>query len=83
MPPGFVAEELPPEALLESPFGRLRIACTTPSNALTCEGEMKLSASRIAAKDYPAFRDWLLKVDQAFSRKIIARRPVDGQSAQR
>ena len=45
---------------------------------------MKLSASRVTAKDYPAFREWLSKVDQAFSRKITARRAgAGGQSARR
>ena len=84
MPTGYVAEELPAEVLLGSPFGQLRIHCTTPAQVLTCDGEMKLTASRVSAKDYPAFREWLSKVDQAFSRKITARRAsAGGESAQR
>ena len=83
LPAGYLPVELPPEAVLESPFGRLRIACATPAGVLTCDGEMKLTTGRIAAKDYPAFREWLSKVDQAFSRKISVRQNTGPQSATR
>jgi len=84
VPAGYVAEDLPAEVVLASQFGQLKIHCTTPANVLTCDGEMKLTASRVSAKDYPAFREWLSKVDQAFSRKITVRRSAEtGQSAQR
>ncbi len=83
MPVGYVADELPGEVVLGSPFGQLKIFCTTPAGLLTCDGEMKMSTARVSARDYPAFREWLSKVDQAFSRKITARRPAAGQSAER
>ncbi|MBS1153074.1 MAG: hypothetical protein H6Q89_4772, partial [Myxococcaceae bacterium] len=84
MPTGYAAVDLPAEVVLPSPFGQLKIFCTTPAGVLTCDGEMKLSASRVTAKDYPAFREWLSKVDQAFSRKITARRATAaGETAQR
>ena len=81
---GFAPEEMPTHIELPSPFGALKIHCGTPAGVLTCDGEMKLTASRVSAKDYPAFREWLSKVDQAFSRKITARRATaGGESAQR
>jgi hypothetical protein len=73
---------MPSDIALPSPFGALKIHCATPGGVLTCDGEMKLSASRVSAKDYPAFREWLGKVDQAFSRKVTVRR-AGGQSASR
>jgi hypothetical protein len=83
LPLGYLPIELPPEAVIESPFGRMRIFCATPGGVLTCDGEMRLSAARVSAKDYPAFREWLSKVDQAFSRKISVRKGSGDQSAQR
>ena len=84
LPAGYVPEELPPEVKLGSAFGQLKIHCTAPGGVLTCDGEMKMTVSRISVKDYPAFREWLGRVDQAFSRKIAVRRGTAGdQSAGR
>ncbi len=81
-PAGWTAGELPGELVEESPFGRLRIAARWLDGKLLVEGEMALTRARITAKEYPAFRAWLLKVDQAFSRKLTVVKE-GGQTARR
>lgn len=54
----------------ESPFGHLKMDCKEDGPKLLCEGELAMSATRIKAADYPKFRAFLGRVDQAFSRKI-------------
>ncbi len=61
----------PPDVALESPFGALTVRYRKESDhALVVEGSIALTAPRIAAKDYPAFRTFLDRVDLAFSRSI-------------
>ncbi len=72
LPPNWTVAELPPEVLEESPFGSLRIAVARDGAKVRVTGKLVMSAARIAAKDYGAFRSWLLRVDQAFSRKLVA-----------
>lgn len=71
LPPTWVAAELPPKQVEASDFGTLTIEATMKDGRLRVTGEMTLSSARITAKDYPKFREWLLKVDQAFSRKLV------------
>jgi len=40
-----------------------------------------MSSARISAKEYPAFRAWLMRVDQAFSRKLVVERPANKQGS--
>jgi len=44
-------------------------------------GEMIISKARISVDRYAAFREWLLKVDQSFSRKLTAQ--AGGRTASR
>jgi hypothetical protein len=65
---GFVT---PPDVSLESPFGALVVHYRVePDHALLVEGRLALTAPRISARDYPAFRSFLARVDQAFSRPV-------------
>jgi hypothetical protein len=81
LPPGWTLPELPDDAVEESPFGSLRIVTRRVDGGVRVEGVMVLKTSRIPAKDYPAFRAWLMRVDQAFSRKLVAQQ--GGPSAAR
>jgi hypothetical protein len=72
LPPGYGAE-LPPDLEEQTPFGRLRLACRMDGAALLCEGEVALTVARVKADDYPAFRDFLGRVDRAFGRKVLLR----------
>ena len=81
LPPSWVVNELPPEQLEESPFGSLRINAVRDGAKLKVTGRLVLSRARIGKAEYPAFRAWLLKVDQAFSRKLVVQ--AGGQTASR
>ncbi|MEW5742883.1 MAG: DUF3857 domain-containing protein [Myxococcota bacterium] len=81
LPAGWTAPEVPPDAVEESPFGSLRIVTRRVEGGVRVEGVMVMKTPRIAAKDYPAFRAWLMSVDQAFSRKLVVQQ--GGESARR
>jgi hypothetical protein len=70
LPSGMAASALPPEAKEESPFGRYALACGQDGAKISCEGTVAVSVDRVKASDYPAFRAFLGRLDQAFGRKI-------------
>ncbi|MDP2274208.1 MAG: DUF3857 domain-containing protein [Archangium sp.] len=79
LPANWNVPEVPPEVFEESPFGSLRITALKKDGKLKVSGKLVMSRARISAKEYPEFRSWLLKVDQAFSRKLVAQQ--GGQTA--
>lgn len=81
LPANWTVPELPPEVFEESPFGSLRIGVAKKDGKLKVSGRLVMSRARISAKEYQDFRTWLLKVDQAFSRKLVAQQ--GGQTAAR
>jgi hypothetical protein len=82
LPGGYVAEALPEDVEDRSRFGRMKLSVRVEAGMVVVRGEIALEAARIAPGDYPAFRAWLGKVDQTFSRKLTARQQ-GGQSASR
>jgi tetratricopeptide (TPR) repeat protein len=74
LPEGYTATELPAAVDEETPFGRLRLSHRVEDGVLLSDGEVSLTVARVAAADYPAFRAFLLRVDQALSRRVSARR---------
>lgn len=82
LPPGYVPDALPPDFEERSPFGRAKLTAAVEDGRLIVRGEVALETARITPKEYPAFRGWLAKVDQAFSRKLSVRQQ-GGQSAER
>ena len=82
LPAGFSLAEAPPDSVETSPFGSLKIRVKKlEGNKLLVEGEMVMSKARIHASEYPEFRAWLMRVDQAYSKKLVVQR--GGQSASR
>ncbi len=81
LPANWSVPELPPEVVEDSPFGTLRIAVEKKDGKLKVTGRLVMSRARITAKEYPDFRAWLMRVDQAFSRKLVAQQ--GGQTASR
>ncbi len=79
LPANWSVAELPPEVVEASPFGTLRITAEKKDGKVKMSGRLVMSRARIAAKDYPEFRAWLMRVDQAFSRKLVAQQ--GGQTA--
>jgi hypothetical protein len=50
---------------------------------LVCRGELVFTRDRISASEYPAFRAFVARVDQAFARKVLVRAPRKTASPQR
>ena len=48
---------------------------------LVCTSEVVLSVARVKASDYPAFRAFLGRMDQAFARKVVLEGPPAGSGA--
>jgi tetratricopeptide (TPR) repeat protein len=71
LPAGYQVREMPPEVNETTPFGSLRMAHRMERGKLVSEGELVISTARVSAKDYPAFRAFLGRVDQAFARKVV------------
>ena len=76
LPQGYSVAELPPAHQEETPFGRVRLGFRQEGNQLICDGEVALTAARVKADDYAAFRSFLGRVDQAFARKVTLRGPA-------
>ncbi|MBX7100541.1 MAG: DUF3857 domain-containing protein [Myxococcaceae bacterium] len=83
-PAGWVVGEVPAPLDLTSPFGRFTLTAKAgPDGKLHADGELAFTQPRVSAKDYPAFRAWLLEVDQAFGRKLVLQKQGGGQTASR
>lgn len=75
LPAGWSMTEVPADSVETSPFGSLTIKVKKlEGNKLLVEGEMVMSKARITAKEYPAFRSWLMRVDQAYAKKLVVQR---------
>ena len=70
LPPGFTPGALPPDVEETSPFGHLKLSHSVENGKILFEGEVALTQARIRAEDYPAFRAFLGRLDQSFSRKF-------------
>ncbi|WNG24156.1 DUF3857 domain-containing protein [Cystobacter fuscus] len=76
LPAGYSVAELPPTLQEETPFGRVRLTYKQEGQQLVCDGEVALTSARVKADDYAAFRAFLGRVDQGFSRKVTLRGPA-------
>lgn len=81
LPAGWTVPEWPADVEETSKWGTLRMVFRRIDAGVRVEGVMVLSQPRVAAAEYPAFRAWLMSVDQAFSRKVVAQQ--GGPSARR
>lgn len=70
-PSGWKLSALPEPTVDPSPFGTLRITATREGETLVVTGTLVMGKPFIEPKDYPAFRAWLMQVDQSFSRKLL------------
>lgn len=69
-PAGYVAQTVPEDFEEVTPFGRASLEVRVEGGRPLVTGEMVMAKARISADEYPKFRAWLLRVDQAFSRKL-------------
>jgi hypothetical protein len=70
LPKGMGPSDLPPAVHEETPFGHFALACSEKDGGISCQAEITLTVDRVTPKDYPAFRAFLGRIDQAFGRKI-------------
>jgi len=70
LPAGWGPSEVPEPVTLDGPFGALEIRYRTEGGALVAEGRVAFQAARVAAADYPAFRDFVSRVDRAMARTV-------------
>lgn len=73
LPKGFTAASLPPDLRDETPYGSLVMTFQMRDGKLLCDGTLKFPNARIKASDYPVFRGFVQRVDEAFSRKVVVR----------
>jgi len=66
--PGWKVEE-------HSPFGEFSMSVESEEGKVTLRCTWKLTAKRVEPKDYPAFRAWLLKVEQIQNRRLSLKKP--------
>jgi tetratricopeptide (TPR) repeat protein/transglutaminase-like putative cysteine protease len=71
LPEGFVPASLPAPVEEEGPFGRVRVVYRHEGGKLLAEGEVVLAKPRIAPAEYPAFREFLGRVDRALKRRVV------------
>ncbi len=82
LPAGYSVSGPAPEGKEETAFGRHRLVCAMAGATFDCEGEVTFTVARVKASEYPAFRSWLGRIDQLFSRKLFAG-AASSQSASR
>jgi transglutaminase-like putative cysteine protease/Tfp pilus assembly protein PilF len=73
LPPGTAVSELPGPAAAETPFGSFEISTRAEGGALLAEGRIAIRVGRVAAADYPAFRDFVSRLDRALAGKVVLR----------
>ncbi|WP_338870111.1 DUF3857 domain-containing protein [Myxococcus stipitatus] len=76
LPAGWSVTEMPQAVDESTPFGRLRMNFRVEDNKLIAEGEVMLTVARVKADEYPAFRDFLGRVDRAFGRRVSVQGPT-------
>lgn len=70
VPEGMEVEELPPSREEHSPFGSFSVHYGVEGGKILVRRELILSSTRIAPAEYPAFREFLARVDALEARRI-------------
>jgi tetratricopeptide (TPR) repeat protein/transglutaminase-like putative cysteine protease len=70
LPPGFVPGPLPAPERREGPFGSWSVVLREEDGRLVGEGTIRVTARRVSAADYPAFREFLSALDRALMRTV-------------
>ena len=70
LPPGMSPASLPAPERREGAFGAWSVSMREEGGELVAEGRLRVSARRIVAADYPAFREFLSGLDRALLRQV-------------
>jgi cellulose synthase operon protein C len=69
--PGTQVTRAPLPARIESPFGSVVVTVENATSSVTVKTSVSLDRSRVAAKDYPAFRTFCENADRALGQRIV------------
>jgi tetratricopeptide (TPR) repeat protein len=81
-PANYALQTIPEEFDDASDFGRVQLKVSVVNGKPTVAAEVSLAKARITAAEYPKFRAWLLRLDQALNRKLTLV-STSGQSARK
>lgn len=82
LPKGMTVAGLPPDVEETSAFGHYRLSQKVVDGSLVCQSEVVITVDRVSAKDYPKFRAFLGRLDQAFQRRVeLTRLPTQASAA--
>jgi hypothetical protein len=70
LPPGSSVVGLPPPERREGPFGSFTVSLREEGGRIVGEGTVRVTARRVSAADYPAFRSFLSELDRALLRNV-------------
>lgn len=73
-PPGYEPVDLPKSTNLSTPFGALSFQVTKQGDTVETSRRFEISADRVSPEDYPKFVDFVRKVDEALSSRLVFRR---------
>ncbi len=73
LPKGAHVESLPSDVSLETPFGTYRFDVEREGDRIVAKSTITLTARRVAPKDYAAWRDFCLKVDESQRARLVLR----------
>ncbi len=72
LPAGWAVRELPEPASGDGPHAAFEVRWREEGGAVVTEGFVTLKSAQVPPADYPAFRELLLRIDAAFSRRAVA-----------
>ncbi|WP_242346433.1 DUF3857 domain-containing protein [Anaeromyxobacter terrae] len=81
LPKGWRVVELPEAAAGETPHGAFEVRYRREADALVAEGHVTFKTARVAAAEYPAFRELAARIDRAFARKVRIAPAVAGEGS--
>ncbi len=74
--PEGTSADLPPPAHADTPFGSWAVTLRGEAGAVRADCQVVFRTGRVAAADYPAFREFLSGLDQALARRVVVRPQV-------
>jgi tetratricopeptide (TPR) repeat protein len=70
LPDGWAPVEVPEPVAADTPHGAFEVRYRREAGALVAEGHVTFKTARVAAAEYPAFRELAARIDRAFARKV-------------
>jgi tetratricopeptide (TPR) repeat protein len=81
LPPGFAVLALPEPVRLDAPFATFETSYRMADGAVLAEARFVTRTSRVAAAEYPAFRELVARADRALAEPVWIEPPPGGGAA--